>query len=861
MRRSELYLVIAVGFALATPAPAGAATRWFVQFDSGPAADGTKAATIDADHRRFADEARADGIDYRERFAYRTLFNGVSIAADEDAAADIGALAGVAAVYPVDTVTVQQTAPAFEPTLAFALTMTGADIAQSRLGFTGRGVHVAVIDSGIDFDHPDLGGCFGPGCRVSTGYDFVGDSYEEDDSGLVWQPVLYPDPIPDDCNGHGTHVAGIIGANGVIKGVAPDVTFGAYRIVGCGGTTSTDVMLAALERAYRDGAAVVNMSLGEHYAGWPNGPLARAASRLVDKGVVVVAAMGNDGGEGLFSVTSPGAGERVLTAASVDNLKQVVPGFTLSGDDRPVQYLAGTSPLPVPTAGTVELARTGTLTTPDDACAPLAAGSLDGRAALVRRGTCTFDVKAANVLAAGAVALVVYNNVGGIDTIISTRGVPIPAVYIAQSDGELINARLDQGPVRLTWAAGVAVPVPSAGRVSSFSGTGLAADLTLKPDLAAPGGQIRSTWPLEKGGSNVVSGTSMATPHVAGAAALYLQAHPRAPAGEVGTALLNSADPVPSAGGGVDFVVRQGAGLVDVDDAILATTAVSPAKLSLGDAVGDETLTIANDGPRPLTYALTNVDAPAAVGHGLSIGAETSASSVTFAQRGRPVAAVRVRPGGRERVEVRIASDPHLPASALFGGYLVFTPDDGGRPLRVPYAGYQGDYQALPAMTPTAQGYPWLARKTGIELGGGGLQPVYARAAAGETFTFASRTLPISPPLPLTRTGLDQPFVLVHLEHPAQRLRVELFSAPRGKRVGEAFAADLLPRNAFDTPSAAPWRLVTKLPLDGTVRQGRHRVAVPNGDYFARVTVERALAERHTPVESWVSPVFRIDRG
>jgi subtilisin family serine protease len=865
MRRLGLYLVIAAGLALAAPAPAGAAARWFVEFDGAPAADGTTQAALDADHRRFAEQARADGIDYRERFAYRTLFNGVAIAADEDAVADIGALDGVAAVYPVGTVTVQQTTPAFEPSLAFALTMTGADIAQSRLGFTGRGVHVAVLDTGIDFDHPDLGGCFGAGCRVSTGYDFVGDSYEEDEGNLLWQPVLHPDPIPDDCNGHGTHVAGIIGANGAIRGVAPEVTFGAYRIVGCGGTTSTDVMLAALERAYRDGAHVINMSLGDRFAGWPDSPLPRAASRLVDKGVVVVSAMGNQGAEGVFAAASPGVGEKVIAAASVENLKVTVPGFHLSPDARAIHYLPATSPRPVPTDGTLELARTGTITTPDDACTALPPSSLQGNAALVRRGICTFDVKAANVFAAGAAAMVIYNNVDGLDYTVSTGTVPIPAVYLSRADGELINARLDEGPVQLTWAAAVDLAVPDAGRVSSFSGTGPAADLSLKPDIAAPGGVIRSTWPLEKGGSLVASGTSMATPHVAGAAALYLQAHPATRAQDVAPALLNSADPVPSAAGGLDFVVRQGAGLLDIDDAILATTTITPAKLSLGDTPGRGALTIANDAARAVTYSLSNADTPAAVADGLSVRAQASASAVTFEQHGRPVPAVSIRARGRARLDVRIVPDAALPQGALYGGYLVFTPDDGGAPLRVPYAGHRGDYQAAPAMTPTAQAYPWLARETGRELDGQtvSLHPVYARTGAGETFTFAQRTLPLSPPLPLPlpRTGADQPFVLVHLERHAQRLRIELFSARRGKRLGEAFRAEGLARNAFDTPSAPPWTLVTAVPLDGTVRHGHRREAVPDGDYYVKLTVERALAERRTPAETWTSPVFRINRS
>src|SRR5260370_29198297 len=128
-----------------------------------------------------------------------------------------------------------------EPELSSAIAMTGANIVQNTLGFKGTGVKVAVIDTGIDYHHPDLGGCFGGGCRVEKGWGFVGDAYN---AALGTSPV--PDANPDDCAGHGTHVSGIIGANGRVIGVAPEVTFYAYRVFGCAGSTDADIMLAAM---------------------------------------------------------------------------------------------------------------------------------------------------------------------------------------------------------------------------------------------------------------------------------------------------------------------------------------------------------------------------------------------------------------------------------------------------------------------------------------------------------------------------------------------------------------------------------------------------------------------------------------
>jgi subtilisin family serine protease len=722
---------------------------------------------------------------------------------------------------------------------------------------------------------------------VTNGYDFVGDNYFPDESDPRWQPVPHPDAFPDDCLGHGTHVAGIVGANGGVVGVAPDVTFGAYRIFGCNGLTSTDVILAALEQVYRDGADVVNMSFGEDLSSWPETPEAQAASRLVSKGIVVVSSAGNDRFDGLWSTGAPGVGKDVISTASVDNLKVMLSAFTISPDSLGIPYLrAGNGPA-TPTAGTFPIGRTGTVTTVDDACALQPAGSLAGKVALVRRGTCFITDKEANVAAGGAVAMVLYNNNAGGRIVVEAGTSPIPVVAIAQEDGELINSRLDKGPVTLTWGATAPVPNRTAGLLSFFTSIGLAADLSLKPDIAAPGGLIRSTWPVEQGSYLTLSGTSMASPHVAGAVALFLQAHPRTKARDVRTALQNSADPLPwslaPASGFLDYVARQGAGLLDIDDAILATTRITPGKLSLGDSVtpdagtnrdrqddqGDEvgggprTLTIENDGSRTVTYALSNVDALAVAGRDIvAEHPEQAPSTVAFEYGGRPVTSVLVRAHGKERLQVTITPNPSLSEGAIYGGYLVFTPDRGDAPLRVTYAGYKGDYQAVEAMTATKNGYPWLARRTNLTIDfAGHIQPVYAKESNGATFTLAPTTLTTIPAGPITRAGTDSPFVLVHMNNQARHISVDIFDARTQRRLGTAFEQDFVPRNRVEILAAAqPWVLATVLPIDGTVRTGNRRHELPDGDYYAVVTVERALAERSTPTESWTSPRFRIER-
>ncbi|HQW27047.1 MAG TPA: S8 family serine peptidase, partial [Saprospiraceae bacterium] len=268
---------------------------WFVEMSGAPVTEGNTQLAVNSEHQKFRNDAKKEHIEYKEEYSYDSLWNGFSVSATTAELGKLSRIAGVVAIYPVMVVSVPETATsALDPELYTALTMTGADAVQSELGYTGKGIKVAVMDTGIDYDHPDLGGCFGPGCRVAKGWDFVGDAYNADDTSPAYNPVPSPDPYPDDCNGHGTHVAGIIGANGVVTGVAPEVTFGAYRVFGCDGSTTDAIMLAAMERAYKDHMDVLNMSIGSAFE-WPQSPTAVAASRLVRKGMVVVASIGNSG--------------------------------------------------------------------------------------------------------------------------------------------------------------------------------------------------------------------------------------------------------------------------------------------------------------------------------------------------------------------------------------------------------------------------------------------------------------------------------------------------------------------------------------------------------------------------------------
>jgi minor extracellular serine protease Vpr len=807
---------------------------WFVELASRPAVEGTPARQLEREQANFRSVARREGVAFQERAAFRTLWNGLSVRVEPSELGELRRLPGVAGIYPVATVQIPDTDTA-DPDMATALAMTGADVAQSELGLSGDGIRVAVMDTGIDYQHPDLGGAAGatfPTDRVVAGYDFVGDDFNAQIPGSV--PV--PDDDPMDCNGHGTHVAGIVGADAAsaagVTGVAPGVEFGAYKVFGCDGSTTADVMIAAMEMALDDQMHVLNMSIGSAFQ-WPQYPTATAADLLVDEGMVVVASIGNSGANGVYSAGAPGLGASVIGVASYDNTQVSLNSFTISPDDAPIGYgTAAASPQP-PTSGSLPMTRTGTVTSPDDACAPIAA-DLGGTAALIRRGTCPFHDKALNAQNAGAAAVVLYNNVAGrfSPTVAGTPPITIPVVAISDVEGALIDSRLASGPVTMTWTEEQLVSTnPAGGLISSFSSYGLSPDLDLKPDIGAPGGLIRSTYPLALGGYATVSGTSMSAPHVAGGVALLLEAAPGTPAHDVRGMLQNTADPKPWWGnpglGFLDNVHRQGAGMLDIPGAIQATTSVTPSKLALGESEAGpatRTLTIANDGDEAVTYTLSHVAALSTGGSTFEPGFFVGGSSATF-----DPASVTVGPGASADVQVTI-TPPAAPDLGQYGGYLVFTGDNDSV-SRVPFAGFIGDYQAIQALTPTPFGLPWLASLEG---------DTYINRPDGWTFSL--------------KDG-DRPYVLLHLDHQVQELRMEARDVRTGRLWNRGFEFQYLPRNSTPTGFFA---------FDGLISRGRGAPSqgFPNGTYVIELSVLKALGDRDNPDhwETWTSPPITISR-
>ncbi|QFP75999.1 S8 family serine peptidase [Deinococcus sp. AJ005] len=858
------------GFKLSSTA-ASAKTAWFIELVDDPT--GLNAQSLGAQQTGFRAQASASGVQYRETASYHTLFNGFAVEASPAELGRLSRLPGVIGVYPVRQISPPRTskpglnAQALSPDVQSALAMTGADLAQSQLGLSGRGVRVGIIDTGLDLGHPAFQG------RVVAGYDFVGDNYDASQPGS--KPV--PDASPHDCQGNGTNVAGILGGSdpaGGFAGVAPAVSLGIYKVFGCQGTTDSATLLSAMERAQADGMGVLNISLGVPFQ-WPQYPTARAASRLVKRGMVVSAAAGDSGKGGPYSVGAPALGENVLAVASVENTRVRLGNFTLSTGGAVIGYRPVSGSPTAPMGLNLPLGKlpSSTPITDNDGCSidglnPYKAGSLNGQATLIRLGNCAAREKIINAQNAGAQAIVLYNSQPGFASVTAapatpsdSRPIDIPVVSVLAAAGARIDAAI-AGGARLTFNTDPQTfDNPSGNTLSAFSAFGVSPDLELKPDLAAPGGWVRTTTPLKSGsgGYAVLSGTGLAAPQVAGIAALLLEARPGIQSKDMAALLMNnSAFRTTPDGSGPAPVQQQGAGLVNVLAASSNPVTANPAKLSLGASQTfgprSKVIVLRNSGTQVETFTATNIAAQSLDRLGNIMPPQPIGMTINGQAVDGGGVRITVPAGGETELNVLI-TPPSRPVLGQYGGAIALS-SASGRRMVIPYSGLVGNYQALTVLGD-------------VSFDGGRTFKNFPALYDPRTFEFYPEGLNLANPLAYTLkdvqvfddngqkiTVLDAPQLLVHFGHQARRLMLEVLDGG-GTSLGTVFTQEYIGRSAtniYTDPNSDAFSFVG---WDGTLAGGQ---LAPAGAYQLRLKVLKALGNPDVAAdtETYLSQKFTV---
>lgn len=430
-----------------------------------------------------------------------------------------------------------------------------------KLGYTGSNITIAVIDTGVDFNHPDLFG-FGPNGKVIGGYNFIKET----------EPPL-------DTNGHGTEVAGVISAKGNISGIAPNSNILAYKVSENGEKVASELIIKAIKKSISDGADIINISLGVNRT---NSKIDKAVSEAIDSGVLVIVAAGNNGPT-LQTIGSPGTNPEAITVGATYNnvTASLVATLEIEGKQYNVVPMLGTALFDEPIVGDMVFGKYGRER-------DLTSGNYSGKIMLVERGSDVkdelvyFSDKEKNAANAGAVGLVVYNNEEGIffgelthEFVESGYEPRIPVVSISREEGIEIKELIMQNQNNKTIGKLNVFFNPD--YVAHFSSRGPVSPFYIKPDIMAPGVFVNTT--LTDSRYNFTSGTSFAAPHVSGAAALLMQKNPDLLRTEIKSLLLTTADPVSDAYGNLFSFHEAGWGRLNVTRAISANMAMIPTSL------------------------------------------------------------------------------------------------------------------------------------------------------------------------------------------------------------------------------------------------------------------------------------------
>jgi minor extracellular serine protease Vpr len=661
-----------------------------------PTAEEQRQWTADADSAQRLLLAGLDdrGVEVERDHVFTRTLNGFSARVTARAVAELERVKGIAGVYPVRTV--YPAAESSQELVAGRLSGGAGRAGVSLPGFTGSGVTIALLDTGVDRGHPYLKG------RVLPGYDVI-----EDDRTVA--PAEKPGD-PTDLEQHGTRMAGLIvggGGPGGLEGVAPGARVlpirvmgwrqaedGSWAVLGRG-----DQLLAGLERAVDpdadgavdDHAAIALVGGVEPYAAFADSPEARAVAGAAGLGTLVVAPVGNDGrpGTGFGTVAAPAAASEALAVGALDERHEVLQAeasLAVGGDtvfDDPVRVLGPVAPSAVKLDVAAPVGPT--LSEPDRAPGEPAAGDalgdffgangaslVAGDAAVVSAEGGSAERRVSNAAAAGAAVVLVASTdlpAGSLELDDAVR-VPVLAVPAEAAADVVAGARAGSEQI-LELSSPESLPNPALMDVAPFSSGGVAFDGRVKPDLVAAGVGLATS---DAGGADAyatVTGTSAAAAVVAGAAALVAEARPALSAPDLKSALVGSAGRLRRN----DLAVSassQGGGLVDPAHAATAELAAEPATLAFGRAAGSSW-----SATRPL--AVRNVSSRTLAVSFALVPDDPAGPRLTFSA---DPARLSLQPGASATVSIGVAADGELPAGA--GGVLLVSAD-GAQPVRVPW--------------------------------------------------------------------------------------------------------------------------------------------------------------------------------
>lgn len=715
---------------------------------------------IRAERGNVFSHLRRNGIDVSPKHQFELAINGFALTIPANQLPLLASVPGVTGIYqdhPMEREDLSESVVTnIQPELATSVPAVQAP-ALWAAGLRGEGVLVAIIDDGVEYTHPDLGGCIrGAGCKVADGYDFV-DLDDDPRNGFTTANGVTTRDY------HGTHVAATAAG---LKGVAPDARILAVRVLGTNSTgkpSNLSNVMAGIEYALRQGAQVANMSIGLQNAWGPSTNLWSAMTgNAMRSGMVWVNSNGNDGPT-TYRAGMYAASPDVIAVGNADARPFDYPRTRVVATGESLVGGAYSTLFPASLIGvSLQVVDVGFGNTP----AYYAGKDVAGKIVIAQRGgpateDAAFTNKADQAKAHGAAGIIIYNDAArAVD--FTTAALSLPSFTMSYANGLKVIA----SPV-------IVVENFSPGtQMASGSSRGPTPDLLIKPDVSAPGTGIVAAVPFDFSatGYAALNGTSMAAPHVAGAAALLRQAHPEWTTQQIKLALMNTSGNLSDLFGASYGPIEQGAGMINVARALTPNVILSPGSITFGQlrpASGysaTRTINVASNGS---TYQVStellrnyagvtvtantqfvsngNVDVTATIAAGAASGEYQG--FVNFTNVADAADTYRVPFLFVHSVPVsEVAFSKYFAQSsnALAPNERITVTFNAGRPLTNWYLGTSGGTQLSAVQPATAAGaktFQWNVRTpSGQQLGEGNWQIGiwYKLTASAPTYTFST---------------------------------------------------------------------------------------------------------------------------